>query len=246
MVTIKLFPLYMAVYYATQRRSRPLLAVLVSILALTLITVWVLGVDSYVDYIATVLPWNSEFRIFGYNLSIAGFWHKLFHPLNEGEKIIPVWRSLVLARAGTILSNLAITIVLIAFTYRAKTSTQRDYAFTTTMTAMLLVSPVTWDTSLLLLLLPITVLACHRQNPRLDWMPVALLLILPIVWLPQPLLTTLFTGGRIITEAPPSFLLGAASLKFYALLGTFVSGLMALRLDIISGQCCTTNDATVA
>ena len=120
MATIKLFPLYLAVYYATQRRGRPLLAVLVSTLALTLITVWVLGADSYVDYIRTVLPWNSEFRIFGYNLSIAGFWHKLFHPLNEGERIIPVWRSLIVARVGTILSNLAITIVLIAFTYQVQ------------------------------------------------------------------------------------------------------------------------------
>ena len=245
MATIKLFPLYLVVYYVTQRRSRPLLAVLISILALTLITVWVLGVDSYLDYMGTVLPWNSEFRIFGYNLSIAGFWHKLFHPLNEGERIIPVWRSLVLARGGTILSNLAITIVLIAFLNRAQTPAQCDYAFTTTMTAMLLVSPVTWDTSLLLLLLPITVLACHRQNPRSNWMPAVLLLILPIVWLPQPLLTTLFTGGRTITVISPSFLLGAASLKFYALLATFVSGLIALRLDVVSAQHGITDDATV-
>ena len=203
---------------------------------LTFITALLLGLDSYYDYVGVVLPWNSEFRIFGYNLSIAGFWHKLFHPLNEGEKIIPLWHSLALARWGTVCSNLAITAILAAFIHQAQTRSQCDLAFAVTITAMLLVSPVTWDTSLLLLLVPITVIACKNRNSQLEWIPLVLVLILPIIWLPQPVLTILLTGGRTITMAPPLFLLGAASLKFYALLGTFILGLLALRTDIVTAS----------
>lgn len=229
---VKLFPIYLAVYYVLQRQVRPLLAALASLVILTVITVLVLGLDSYADYVGIVLPWNSQFRIFGYNLSIAGFWHKLFNPLNEGEKIIPLWRSLAVARWGTICSNLAITAVLVTVTRQAQTRSQYDLAFATTMIGMLLVSPVTWDTSLLLLLAPIAIIACSNNDTKLPWMPIALALVLPIIWLPQPFLTMILTGGQTVTIAPPSFLLGAASLKFYALLGIFVLGLVALRADI--------------
>jgi Glycosyltransferase family 87 len=228
---IKLFPIYLAVYYVVQGRVRPLVAALISFLTLTFITALVLGPDSYHDYVGIVLPWNSEFRIIGFNLSIAGFWHKLFHPCNEGEKIIPLWHSLVVARWGTLFSNLAISVIVAISTRQARTRSQQDLAFATIVTAMLLVSPVTWDTSLLLLLVPIAIIACNTRNHQSGWAPIALMLILPTVWLPQPLLTILATAGRTIEVAPPSFLLGVASLKFYALLGTLALALLALRAD---------------
>jgi hypothetical protein len=243
---VKLFPIYLALYYATQRQGRPLLALLVSLLILTSVTVIVLGLDSYRDYLGVVLPWNSEFRIFGYNLSIAGFWHKLFHPLNEGEKIIPLWHSLALARWGTVLSNLVITAIVVNSTAHARTQSQRDLAFALIMTAMLLISPVTWDTSLLLLLVPVTIIACSMGTIQPRWIPVALILILPVVWLPQPLLTTLLMAGRTIEVVPPSFLLGAASLKFYALLGTFALALTALHVNRANTQYDTAEGAAVA
>jgi hypothetical protein len=233
---IKLFPAYLSIYYAAQQRNRPLGIALLSFLSLTLITALILGEDAYHDYITIVLPWNAEFRIFGYNISIAGLWHKLFYPLNPGEKIIPIWQSLALARWGTLLSNLAITLIIVAFTRRAQTRAQCDLAFAITMTAMLLVSPVTWDISLLLLLVPVSVIGCHTANLQGGWISIALVLILPIVWLPQPLLTTLVTAGRTIDVAPPSFLLGAASLKFYALVAIFILGLVALRADKVNAR----------
>ena len=236
MAALKIFPIYLAVYYVAQGRLRPIVFSLLSLLVLTLVTALVLGLESYYDYVGIVLPWNSQFRIFGYNLSIAGFWHKLFHPLNEGEKIVPLWHSLAVAWWGTVVSNLVITTVLITFSYRARTPAQCDLAFASTLTAMLLVSPVTWDTSLLLLLVPMTVIAASRQNRLSRWMQVALMLLLVIVWLPQPLMTILLTGGRTMTVVPPSFLLGVGSVKFYALLGTFAVGLLALHAELIAGR----------
>ena len=59
---------------------RPLLAAALSFLALTLVTALVLGLDTYHDYMSVVLPGQSKFQGFGYNLSIAGLWHKAVRP----------------------------------------------------------------------------------------------------------------------------------------------------------------------
>ena len=233
---IKLFPAYLIVYFIGQRRLRPLLTTLLSLLVLTLATVLVLGVETYHDYVSVVLPRLGTFQGFGYNLSIAGLWHKLFDPGAEVKvKLIPpLWPSLTLARWGTLISDLLISLIIILLAYRARTLAQRDLVFSLAMTGMLLVSPVAWDITLLMLLLPIIILACSPKQLR--WMPTALLLILVIIWLPQPILTMLATFGGIIDVATPFFILGAASIKFYALLGTFALGLTAFRIDEVNTQ----------
>jgi Glycosyltransferase family 87 len=230
---IKLFPIYLAIYYAGQGRVRPLVMALLSFLSLTLITVLILGPESYHAYLGIVLPWNSEFRILGYNFSIAGLWHKLFYPV-PGESIIPLWSSLALARWGTLLSNLIITAIVATLAYKAVTFTQRDVAFATTVTAMLLISPVTWDTSLPILLVPFALLTQRTITTRSPWLMVTLTLLLIINWAPQPILTELALAGRSRVTYSWTFMLGAPSLKFYALLATFGLGLAACWYEIAS------------
>jgi alpha-1,2-mannosyltransferase len=225
---IKLYPAFLAIYYLAQGRIRPLIFAALSFLALTFVTALILGSDAFHDYATVVLPWNADFRILGYNISIAGLWHKLFHPI-QGEMIEPLWPSLAVARWGTLLSNLAITAMVATVVHRARTLTERDLAFATTVTAMLLVSPVTWDHSLLLLLVPIAVIA--RSAEKSPWMPAALALILAIDWIPENTLRELAKAGRSFTVVPWTFMLGAPSLKFYALLGTFALGIGALRAE---------------
>ena len=58
-----------------------------------------------------------------------------------------------------------------------------------------------------------------------------LILIMAIVWTPQMLLTNLALAGRSIGVESWTFVLGAPSLKFYALLGTFALGLAAYRIE---------------
>ena len=53
---------------------------------------------------------------------------------------------------------------------RARTRDQRDLAFGLAVTAMLLVSPITWDYSLPLLLVPLAVLTRAAMTSR--WLPV--------------------------------------------------------------------------
>jgi len=225
---IKLFPAYLAIYYVAQGRIRPLMFAALSFLVLTFATALVLGPDAFHDYATVVLPWNSEFRMLRYNLSIAAVWHKLFHPI-PGEMIDPLWRSLALARWGTLVSNLAILVIVATFSYRARTSAQRDLAFASTVSAMLLASPATWVITLVLLLVPIAVLARSAEKSR--WMQAALFLVLLIVFLPQELLANLTLTNSDFRFASWAFMLGVPSLKFYALLGTFALGIGALRAE---------------
>jgi alpha-1,2-mannosyltransferase len=226
-VTIKLFPAYLAVYYVARRQIRPLQAAVVSCIALTLLTIAILGWDTYRDYVCVILPHQARFRSFGYNLSIAGLWHKLFDPVGERGWMTPLWFNPALARWGTVLSDLAITAGVATCAYRAKTAEQQDLAFGVMVTAMLLVSPVTWDISLPLLLVPIAVIA--RGAAGFRWLPAVLMLTLLLVWMPQILLTKLALGGRSLSVAPWTFMIGAPSIKFYALLAIFGLGLVALR-----------------
>jgi len=220
---IKLFPGYLAVYYLARRQFRALLAASLSFLLLTLMTVLVLGADTYRDYANVVLPRLETFQGFGYNFSFAGFWHKLFDPGAEVILAPPLQSSLTLARWGTLISDLAATTIVAGSAYRARTSVQQDIAFGLAVTAMLLVSPVTWDITLLLLLVPISVLACGAG--RLCWTSIPLVLIMLLIWLPQPLLTNIGLAGGWIDIATPGFILGAASVKFYALLAVFGLGI---------------------
>jgi hypothetical protein len=228
---VKLFPAYLAVYYLARGRFWPLFAAVLTFLLLTILTALVLGQYSYYNYINIVLVNQYKFRSFAYNLSIAGLWHKLFYPVDETGPVNPLWLSPVLARWGTIVSDLVVTIIVGMVTYRARTLVQRDLAFASIVVAMLLVSPVTWDFSLPLLLVPFVVVADSARRLRSHWVAVALLVILTIDWIPQNILTELMQAGRSFSAFPWTFMLGAPSLKFYALLGTLVVGLACFRVE---------------
>ena len=232
---IKLFPIYLAIYYAAQRRMRPLLATVVTFLTLTLFTTLVLGSHTYNDYLTIVLPWNAEFRILGYNLSIAGLWHKLFYPV-LGERIIPLYSSLVVARWGTLLSNLMITMIVIMLTQRARTTPQCDLAFAMTAVAMLLVSPVTWDAALPILLVPFALIAHSPLTARSRRLTATLITILVINWIPQQILTRLALACHSTNDYSWVFMLGFPSLKFYTLLATFGLVLITFSFDVANPQ----------
>ena len=200
---------------------------------LNLIAGLLLGVDTYYNYLTVVLPWNAEFRMLGYNLSIAGLWHKLFYPV-AAERIIPLWSSLALARWGTLLSNLIITAIVVLLICRAKTSRQDDLAFAAVVAAMLLVSPVTWDAALPILLVPFALIACSRVMAQSRLLMAALFIILVISCMPQQVLTRLALAGQSMSEYSWMFMLGVPSLKFYMLLGTFVLATVIFRLETLN------------
>jgi alpha-1,2-mannosyltransferase len=231
---VKLFPAYLAVYFAVRGRLRPLLAAILSFVALTVVTITILGFDPYRDYVQVVLPAQARFRGLGYNCAIAGFWYKLFDPSGENGHVIPLWRCPALAQLGTLLSDLAITGIVGAVAYQARNRSQQDLAFAATVTAMLLVSPVTWDISLPLLLVPIAVLARNASQP--NWMPAAFFLVLALIWMPQLLPVEFASDAQSTRAVSWAFVLGPPSLKSYALLGLLALELAAFGIAKTSGE----------
>jgi hypothetical protein len=228
---IKLFPGYLILFYLARGRVRPFCLAGLSFFVLSVLAALVLGLDTYYDYVQIVIPAQAKFWSCGYNLSIAGFWHKLFSPLAEAA-IEPLWFSPALARWGTVLSDLAVTFIVVISAYRAQTLPQRDLALAITMTAMLLVSPVAWDFSLPLLLVPIAMIIRWPGTLKSCWILPILVLVLSIAWIPQNSLTSL-------TQVSPSrctfswmFMLGAPSLKFYGLLGMFALELAVFHAEM--------------
>lgn len=159
---IKLLPAYLVVYYLARRQFRLLVATLLSFLLLYLATVLMFGLHPYGDYVSIVLPRLGTFQGFGYNLSIAGLWHKLFDPGAEVVLVPRLWPSLTVARWGTLILDLVVTLIVASLAHRVRTPVQQDPASGLAVTVMLLISPVTCDITLLLLLVPISVIAQHR------------------------------------------------------------------------------------
>jgi alpha-1,2-mannosyltransferase len=228
---IKLFPAYLVVCYGAQGQRRLLLTAAFAFLTLTVATAMMLGVDTYLDYLVVVLPAQSKFPSCTYNMSIAGFWHKLFNPIAETGPVNPLWLSPPLAHWGTVLTDLIVTVVVALLAHRARSLAQRDLSFALAVIAMLLVSPVTWDLSLPLLLVPIAVTARYAATSRSRWLLIAVALILMNGWIPQSVLAELERAGCPSGTSSWTFTLGAPSLQFYGLLGIFGLGLRTLRAE---------------
>jgi hypothetical protein len=169
---------------AEEARFYPIFLTLLALLVLTFGTISLLGIEAYRDYVNVVLPKLGKFQGFGYNLSLAGFWHKLFDPSAEIRLTPSIYPSLALARWATLTSDLCVTLIAILMVHYAKTEAQRDLAFGAVITAMLLVSPVTWDITLLLLFLPIAFIAHHANHAQR--LLEILTVIIGVIFLPQP------------------------------------------------------------
>src|SRR5262249_38446445 len=128
------------------------------------------------------------------------------------------------------LSCLAVLGVLAAVVTRARSRDERDHAFGLSLTAMLLVSPITWDHYFLLLMLP-GVLLWRKLSSGLQ--RVALLLCLTFLWLDKSMYwMNLFHFHPYRwhhTYARPWQTLAALSVQTYALLGFFILGAVAAR-----------------
>lgn len=216
---VKLFPAYLVVAFATRGRWRGVVAAASAFGVLTLITAAVLGIGAYLDYWRIVLPSMEKFRSYAFNLSFFGFWHKLFDPASERGWVRPLWFSPGVARYGTILSDLAITAFVAMAVRRAQTREERDVAFAMATTAMLLVSPVTWDYSLPLLLVPLAIAALGAMASR--WLPALLIPVMVTFGLPQMKVMEVLLAGDAPRIASPAFMLGVPSFSFYAILILF-------------------------
>jgi hypothetical protein len=158
---LKLFPAFLAVYFLARREWKVLKVAAATFLALALLTAAVLGTEVYRTYLGEVLPRTAErYRSAWFNLSLAGFWARLFDPQagDRGMHVTPLLLSRPLAHAAFAASAVAVAAVVAFCAARARSRSAADLAFGVALVGMLLVSPITWEHYLLLLPLPLAVL----------------------------------------------------------------------------------------
>ena len=156
-VTIKVFPAFLLLYFLFRRDWIALLSAVTTAALLTLLSLPLLGLRTYQDYVTQVLPQVSVFRSHLINASLPAYWIKLFEGatlLNTEQRLQAVFHAPILAKVATAVSIGMILGQLYLVTSRAKNRDERDYAFGLAITAMLLLSPICWEHYFLLLSIP--------------------------------------------------------------------------------------------
>ena len=165
---IKLFPGFLILYYAWRREWKIVRSAVATLAVVTAVTALILGLDAYVNYVVRVLPNVAWFRAGWNNASLSGFWSRLLDPVPEKARAIYLTIPLVympaLCKAMTLVSSLAV-VGFVAWSTRAGRShnalpplRESDYSFAMAVTAMLLISPITWEHYFLILAVPLAIL----------------------------------------------------------------------------------------
>jgi hypothetical protein len=228
---IKLFPAFLLLYFVVRRQWRVVWSALVSLATISALTLAVLGFEAYRAYFVDVMPRVERFLSWWNNASLTGICRKLFGPATEKPwlvwKVEPLWNCPTLARVLALVLS-AMTVAIVLWTIRnARTRADLDLAFSLAMTAMLLVSPITWDHYFLLLLVPLTIV--WIRLPATGMARAVFTLIVVAFWLPPRLLSRVLLQGEGTGIATPAQALSVLSLQFYALLALFLLGIVVAR-----------------
>lgn len=148
--SLKFFPAYLFLYFLLRRRWSALAAGALAFALSNALAFAAFGPEAYRDYFTTALPDVREFRCHVTNAALDGWWGKVFVG-SVRERVAPLVEWPLVARLGSLCSILLVTLAAAWTILKAKGRDELDLAFGVTVTATLLVSPLTWDHSLLLL-----------------------------------------------------------------------------------------------
>ena len=151
-MSIKLYPGFLLLHFAVQKRWRLLTTAVLGFGAWVLASVGVLGLQTYVDYVRIVMPEVQQFKMHVVNASLNGFWNKLLGQASAQHLVAPLMEMPLLAKTGLCISLLTVAASSIYFSWHANTPERRDLAVGANLIAMLLLSPVTWEHTQVMLL----------------------------------------------------------------------------------------------
>jgi len=223
---IKLFPAFLLLYFCLTRRWKVVASAVLTFVVISAVSLGVLGPGAYRTYVNEVLPSVEVLRSNWINASLPGLWSKLFNPA-AGQHVEALWQCPVLAQTLTLVSCLLIIAAFGWITLKARTDVEHDHSFALAVTAMLLVSPITWDHYLVLLLLPIAV-TWSRLPPSFlsrTWF----LAVLIALMVEPTLLYDAIPGGYEAGLANPIQTLTLLSVQCYGLFGLYLLGIAEAR-----------------
>jgi hypothetical protein len=192
---VKIIPAFLLIYWLARSKWRALAGALACFAFLNVAAGLLFGMDCFVAYIGTVIPSVSEYRSSWDNISLSGLWYKLFNSL---ERAVQSWVQAPALAQGLSLACQALVTVLVARRCRqAATRDQRDHALGLAVIGLFLVSPITWQHYLVMLLLP---LAVATASPRHWAALLAYRACFVILWLPLAFFGALTMGPSVLTE----------------------------------------------
>ena len=221
-IALKLYPVLFVPILFFHRQYRALVVLALALLALCLVTVWVLPAGIWRDWYVHVASQGYSSTVSGLtvastgNQSINGFLTRLFFGAHGGnlEALLPAadW----VTKVVPLLASALVLIVSMAVTYlgsRRPSDDGLDLQFSLWSLALFLVAPLSWD-HLLVLILPCLYVAARRVVVRRE-IPLAVFVAL--------------VAGLLAWQYPyddPSFRHGLATLlisvKFMAVLALWV------------------------
>jgi hypothetical protein len=189
---LKLFPAFLFLYFLFGRRWTALAAGVVAVVLTNAVAWAVFGTDAFTTYVREVMPSLMNYRSSWRNVSLTGFWYRLYDP-QPHEKIVPLMVLPKVAPVAALASQLVVTAVVAWFAWRSRTPIGRDRAFAVAVFGMLLASPIAWTHYFVLLAVPVGILWAHlpRGWPRWAFWP----LIVPL-WLPENFFALLAVGAE--------------------------------------------------
>jgi hypothetical protein len=221
-MAIKLFPAFLFIYFLVRRQWIAVVAGTLASGMLTGLTAALFGPEIYWTYFHDMVPKLATGQSSWYNASLVGFWTRLFDPETAVEHVLPLWRSGMALRVAVLLTALAVMATVAWVVRSANTRAALDHAFGLAVTGMLLVAPLTWDHSVVLLLLPISILL--HDPPRSEIAKVMLVVSLAAIWFAVHRLVCawLIPGGLLAGFASPVHTLTVLAYPCYALVTIFV------------------------
>jgi hypothetical protein len=185
---VKLFPLLYFAYFLVRKRWLELVSGLLTFslgLALTLAVVGWPDVSAYVKQVA--FHDTDEHGASLYNISLWGAVGRLVRSGRYFQPVVDLGR---LAVVPVLLTDLVVLGVVLWDVRRALVTREgEDHAFALVCVAMLLLSPVTWQHGLVLLILPLAILWRGRPNRlgQLRLLTLFVVLAIPVVAVAQAL-----------------------------------------------------------
>jgi hypothetical protein len=217
---VKLFPGFLFLFFLLRGRWRVLVGGAISFVVLAILTATALGPDVYAAYFREVLPGVGDFRSGWGNVSLTGVWFKLFDPITDRMRVEPLLRSPLLARAGALICCGAVAAGLAWLTLRVRSREAENRAFGLGVIVMLLVSPLTWEHYLPLLLIPLALAWVDLPPEGVTRRHLAFVVLVVVLWADSNQVCEPFLPGSYLKSvAAPVHTVTVLSLKCYALLG---------------------------
>lgn len=166
---IKVFPGLILLYLIVRKRWKAAYCLAAAYFIGSVITVLIVGIGDFIKYFTTIAIADARaYAVFPINFSISGLFNRLF---NSGPWVQPITDAPEVGTWVTVLASMVVLVLFISQTRKTDTKeASDDQAFALAILAMLLISPVTWGHSLVLLIFPLGLIAAKlqaRPEPKL-------------------------------------------------------------------------------